>query len=95
MLSSKQFSYNRDGKALIAEISDFGPDFRFEQIYNDSCDEGLQMVSEKSGRVAKFAVNGVDKDHEGDLTAWNLIPTRETLRAIPELRGVSMKIFND
>jgi hypothetical protein len=37
----------------------------------------------------------VVRDEEGDLLAYELIPTRESLRTVPEARGIKVTIFND
>jgi hypothetical protein len=53
------------------------------------------MVSHKTATEAKFVVQQEDRDGEGDLLAWILVPTAETLRKLPHLAGVQVKIFND
>lgn len=93
MISSKQLTFS-DGNAS-AFISDFGQDFRFERIYPDACDQGVSVVSEKSGKVAKYAVERELTDGEGELQGWRLTPTRETLRALPQLSGKNLMIYND
>jgi hypothetical protein len=93
MLSSRQFTFNSgNGSAFI---SDFGKNFRFEQIYPDACDQGVLVVSEKTGKVAKYAVERELIDGEGELQGWQLAPTRETVRQLPSLAGKSLMIYND
>lgn len=93
MVSTKQFTFSGKDKTFITEISTIG-DKQLVRIYPDACDEGVVLVSERTGEESKWVVNGVDQ-HDGDIGAWNLIPTAETLRKLPQLKGYKMVIFND
>lgn len=94
--STKQFSY--DNKTFRAEISDLlkGGQFSvFGLIYDDACDEGLTLVSHKTGKEAKFVVDYIHKDPEKDIMWWTLVPTRDTVRHLPSLCNTRVVIYND
>lgn len=99
IVNSNQFSYNKEKNSFVTEMSslcslveDVNP---FVQIYPDAADEGFTMISERTGHEAKFAVNLYERDAEGEFVAWHLVPTAETVRKNPRLRGATVTIFND
>lgn len=65
----------------------------FHRIYPDACDEGITIVG-KSHEV-DFVMSRVDRDEEGDLRFYELVPTRESLRKVPEAAGTKVILFND
>lgn len=89
-ISTRRFFYQKDAGLLTAEISDFGPGFGFGQVYDDACDEGMTLVSHKTGREVVFAVEHIERDCEGDLLYWDLRPAE---------RGAwgcgTVRIYND
>jgi len=93
-VSSRQFSYDKNKKSFVAEISSLGSN-PFIQIYPDACDEGIVMESENTGRSARFVVADTLRSGEGEILYWKLIPTDETLRKNPRLTGHEITLFND
>ena len=93
-LSSKQFTYDAAKRTFAAEISDFGKNFHFERVYQDACDVGFVMVSERTGKEAAFAVYE-EATSEGEVTHWVLVPTPEAIRKQRQLAGTKVLIFND
>ena len=75
-------------------ISDLGKDFHFTRVYNDSLDEGLTIVSSKTGKAVTFAINKVDK-LEGNIRYWELTPVKESIQKVPEAKKCKVLIFND
>lgn len=67
----------------------------FGRVYDDACDEGLKIRSERSGVMATFVVARTECDSEGDLRYWLLLPSTETLRRQPQLRGWTVVVYND
>lgn len=94
-LSSNQFTLDRNTRTYSAEISNFGKGFRFEQLYPDSCDLGFVLVSPTTGHEATYYVSRTEKDVDGDVTYWLLIPTPVTLRKYPILGDTRILIYND
>jgi hypothetical protein len=95
VLSTKRLTWNPKDRTFSAEISDFGHEFRFGQIYDDAYDEGLILVSDRTGNEAKYAIDGHIKDAEGDLVCWVLIPIRESAVKHPGVLGTKVILFND
>ena len=95
---STQFDWDSAERSFSAEASMLTRGGRvplFQRIYQDACDEGLELVSAKTGKIAKFVVEETKRDLEGDLQYWKLIPTADTKRTMPELSGVTIVIYND
>lgn len=67
-VSSNKFSFR--GNTFTADASDLGPAFALGRIWDDACDEGFSIVSEKTQRVAVFALYDHDEDAEGDVCGW-------------------------
>jgi hypothetical protein len=91
MHSTRQFEVNPQTKQMSAEMSELRG---FVQIYPDACDEGLRIVSHVTGEESKWVVVR-EKRHEGEVCSWTLIPTQDTLRRLPQLRGWHVEVFND
>lgn len=100
-VSTDKFTWHGDLKEFVAEVSDFGKEFEFEQVVADARhvpalkQRGLTLVSHKSKREADFLIEQVNRDADNDVTDWVLVPTLSAQRANPMLSGVKMVIFND
>lgn len=83
-VSSRQFMWTgNSGVAEMSELRGFG------RVWNDSCDEGLTVVSHRTGEEVVFAVEHVEVDSEGDIRYWNLKPA-QTMNVL-----VVLTVFND
>lgn len=65
------------------------------QVYDDACDIGFVIVSGPTGKEATFAQDNTRRDGEGDIIAWTYVPTRGTLRKLPQLNGWKVTVIND
>lgn len=90
-VSTSRFTYISARNEFVAEMSDLEANgVQFGRVYDDACDEGLTLVSHKTGTRVVFAVDGVERDAEGDIVAWTLRP------ADPRKWGCgTVRIFND
>lgn len=90
----ERFTWNSKDKTLVSELSDIG--FQaFERVYPDACDCGLTIVNSDKGTSAVFYLSKEDRDKEGDLRFYELLPTPESIRKYPKLQGVKVILFND
>jgi hypothetical protein len=86
-ISSKSFRFK--GNTFSAEASDFGRNFNLGRVYDDACDEGFSIVSEKTGKIAVFSLYNHEEDSEGDLLMW-------VFKCVtPGLTHLKAVIFND
>lgn len=95
--SSKKFSYDRDTNTFSAWASSLDEGMTkhmFGRIFPDSCDEGLYIVSDKTGAEAGFAVDKEERNDDNDVAFWVLLPTAETRRKFPLLKDAKVTIFN-
>jgi hypothetical protein len=93
VISSKKFTYNAETRVFSTFASDLDPEW-LGRAYNDACDLGFEMFSQKTGRLATFIVNEVVKQ-EGDIQKWVLTPDSHTEKKIPTLKGTRVEVFND
>jgi len=85
--STRQLSYDAATNRYVGEISSTNG---FGRVYADACDEGLTLVSARTGVEIVFVITGTDKDAEGEIVSWTLVP------AIPSAwGGGSILLFND
>lgn len=91
--SSNKFDYNKASRSFTTEVSMLGSN-PFGRVYEDSCDEGLTILSYKTGLEASFVVEDTKRDREGDVTCWIMKPTAATLRKHKQLNGVELVVFN-
>jgi hypothetical protein len=72
-----------------AEASDFGPEgLPWGRVYDDACDVGFTVVSNKSGKCVVFALNHTEIN-DGDIQFW------EFVSVTPNNKGIKIKVFND
>jgi hypothetical protein len=70
----------------ISEIGGFGP------VYDDACDEGLTLVSQRESAEIVFVIEHEERDSERDILYWDLLPANLSLRSQVPFR---VRIFND
>jgi hypothetical protein len=96
--SSDLFTVYKDRQELATYRSDLEANTDggiFAQVYDDACDEGFVIVSAKSGKEAVFAHEDSIVDGEGEILADVYIPTRDTVRRLPHLKGWKAVLLND
>lgn len=94
---SNLFEYDVDTQRFSAEISMLsagGKRPAFCQIFNDSADEGLVLVSRHTGTEVHYVANRTNSNNEGEILSWELIPTDASLRKVPSCRGTSIVVYN-
>ena len=95
--SSRQFSYSDKDKTLVSEASDLD-NRHLERIYDDACDVGFAVKSEKTGAVVVYVMSSPIYRGEGEdreLSGWNYEPADFSVRKHPECVGTKATIFND
>lgn len=90
--NSSQFTFNRESFMLVSEASDLK--LEFKRIYDDACDEGITIVSHRTGQPVDFVVSHIEW-HEGDLQFWDLIPVLKGRIQNPLLKKLRVRIYND
>lgn len=86
-ISSSMFTFKNN--TFVAEASDFGRNLRLGRVYDDACDEGFTIISEKTGKGAVFAFYSHEEDGEGDLVSY-------IFKCVtPGLTHLKAVIFND
>jgi len=86
-ISSSKFTYS-EGK-FISEASDLGRQFMLGRVYDDACDEGFTIISEKTGNSAVFALHKENINADNETTDW------EFVCVTPGLKFLKAVIFND
>ncbi len=93
--SVDKFLWNAESRMFSAELSDLGRDTPFHLIYHDACDVGFVVRNDKTGQHVVFCVERQERDSDGDLVAYHLCPSPESIRKYPKLQNVKMILFND
>jgi hypothetical protein len=92
-LDAAAFSWN--GGNGYAEASDL-PMLRLHQVWQDSCDEGFTVVSQKTGEHQTFVKFGETRDSEGELQATVFVSlNNKTGRTDKPAGRLTITIFND
>jgi hypothetical protein len=94
---SNQFAYDARTKVFTAESSELdqgGSQPVFEQVFDDACDIGLTMVSDRTGVEIRFYVSQWMMQ-EGDIVCWVLRPRKQDQIRHPSVAHCTIKIFND
>jgi hypothetical protein len=69
-VSTRQFDYDH----LKHEFSgDMSSTHGFGRVYDDATDEGLTLVSARTGARVAFVVTAEERDAEGDVLCWKLV----------------------
>jgi len=96
MINTKQLT--RTGNDWCAEISDFGPDFRFAPVYSGGREEGIVVFSHVTGNNVSFVRTKVltaGNPLDNEISGWVLEPcaTDRNLYNLP--RDLTITLFND
>jgi len=83
--SSDAFRWSRWGKLGVADLSDFNRSLLADRLYDDSCDVGFEIESERTGKVLLFTYVMSHKDGDGDITHDEYLSTTE---------GIKIVVFN-
>lgn len=84
----------RHGDDLMVEASDIG--FRgCERLYDDACDEGVVLLSSKTGNTVRWYHTETVKDRDQDVVEWMFAPCSESVAKNGDLRGLRLRIIND
>ena len=89
------FFYHAEDRCFTQEISSLERRYNlFGQLYDDACDQGFTMVSQKTGVEVSFYLSK-DIDRAGDEGGWEFEPIPESVRKTPAAKGLKVIIFND
>jgi hypothetical protein len=91
-VSSSLFSWN-GLKATTEDSTLYGVNTRVP-LYDDACDVGFAIKSEKTGRVSTWFFSEELRDGE-EVVGWLYKPTTESVRKNQGLSGYTLTIFND
>lgn len=85
-VSTSRLSWDPVRREFSAELSDLGG--RFGRVWDDSCDEGLTLVSVRTGREVVCAVDSDFRDPDSTVRWWVLKPVERG-------HAWSVVVFND
>lgn len=91
-IPSSKFTFREN--TFVAEASDMGPTFTTRCIYDDACDEGIAIRSERTNIVVIYYLSHTDVK-DGDIRYWEFKPISEHERKYPACRGTKVILFND
>lgn len=93
--STKLLDWRPAMNAFVTEISDLNANgVSFGRLFDDACDQGLVLVSHKTGVQVKFYIDR-EVVRDGEVVSWILLPTFDTTMKIPALIDTFVEVFND
>ncbi len=69
-IKSDYFFYHKDDKSFSQDISSLKGFNPLRQLWNDACDQGFVMKSERTGKKVAFYFSHTDMDGS-DTAGWN------------------------
>ncbi len=92
-LPTSKFTYIKENRTFVTEASDIHG-FDPRRIYDDACDIGFYMVSDKTGKKILFVEEGPDYNDDNELICWNF--SAHCINENPEnLHDLVVRIYND
>jgi hypothetical protein len=98
-VSSRQFSWHGprrfgDEGEYVGEISSTNG---FGRVYDDAADEGLTLVSARTGQEVVFVVDHTERDRDGDVLFWLLRPAVRHARPQNHaaIYRTTIRLYND
>lgn len=86
-ISTQDMTYCRQLRRFVVEAS------QVDRGTHSFWYDGLHVISHRTGCEAKFELTG-KRVFQGEVVAWELIPTPGTLKALPDLKGVTVHVLN-
>jgi len=94
-ISSKYFEWLKVSKCFAADISSLPRSARPKgQIWNDSCDVGFVMVSEKTNRELIFFFKETDMTADGEIAGWQFVASHAFNKGVID-SDITCLIVND
>lgn len=90
-IDSGRFTWDKENKSLVIEISDLHDFNIYQKIYSDAADRGFAIRSSRTGKVELFYYCETVKNDEGEIQYWRFRPVNKLLR----LKIQEVLIFND
>ena len=91
---TSMFHYDPTDRTFSQAASSLGDNI-FHRVYQDACDRGITLVSDKTGQSVDYAVVSEDRNRDGEIEGWWLVPTREALRKCRSACNTKILIIND
>lgn len=88
------FTWTDSGLKGCCEASDMG-NRHLQRLYDDACDVGFAIKSDKTGLVVKFHMDKVHQSDEGEITHWTYKACTECWRLGIEVPMIDITVFND
>lgn len=86
-------------KRLVAELSAFKSEDLIQPLYPDKPGmpqrDGVTVRGKTGAEVSYYIANVIRNEQEDELEGFLLLPTRESLAAVPGARNTEMFLVND
>lgn len=90
---SDSFDYDPQTRVFSQDASMLEHTFKpmFHQVYQDAIDDGLAIVSSRTGRKVSYVVTNIKRNADQDILFWELSPIQSDVRIA---QGTTVIIFN-
>src|SRR3989304_8490620 len=94
---SSMFSWSRQGGLSASCEASTMENRHLQQIYDDACDVGFAIKSDKTGAVITVAMTRPvhRNDEDNELLYWEYSPTSESIRKVPACPGIPGLVLHD
>ena len=92
---TSQLTFMSDMRAWVGEISST---HGFGRVYDDACDEGMTLVSARTGTEVVYVIDHEERASDGEVTAIVLVPAgpHQQSKVTTSLgRVIRVRLFND
>ena len=87
LVNTKDMTYCRQLRRFVVEAS------QVDRGAHSFWYDGLRLVSHRTGSEAEFTIQRRVM-HDGDVAAWVMAPSPNTLQHMPQLAGVTVHVLN-
>ena len=92
-IKSDLFFYHKDDKSFSQEISSLKGFNPLKQLWNDACDQGFVMKSERTGERVLFYFTHTDMNGR-EIAGWNFKVVSNNKMSVAQ-RAMTVLIIND
>lgn len=93
-VSSVLFSVDKSEKMMMVEDSTLSHYVKLDRIYEDACDVGFSIKSDKTGGIVTWYEADTISER-GELVATIFRPISESIRKFPAVKGWEIHVLND
>lgn len=95
-IKTEDLAWHKDTNTFVTMASNLGRNHP-SRIFDDACDEGYVVISERTQRRVIFALSQTQRDAEGDVICWDFdaVRTPDVKDIWETIRDIKLRVYND